>query len=79
MTTGPVARVVMKTYQIKEPVTVVTLRTGRHQLVQLPPGSIFQTRDSKPDRNGMIDGFCRGDTILMFSRDLEDRAMRVFA
>ena len=35
---------------------------------------MFKSSGSKPDRNGMIDGICNGDTVLIFSRDLEDGA-----
>ena len=63
-----------RVYQISEPVTVVFDENGRHKLVQLPVGSVFRTTNLKPDRDGMIQGTCRGKAVLMFSRDLEDCA-----
>ena len=61
-------------YRINDPVTVAIQLETHYELVQLPVGSLFRAADSKPDRNGMIQGTCRGDAVLMFMRDLEDCA-----
>ena len=61
-------------YLLKNPITVVVRQVNQYRLVQLPAGSVFNASGSRPDPNGMIDGTCRGDVVLMFSRDLEDRA-----
>ena len=61
-------------YLLKNPITVVVRQVNQYRLVQLPAGSVFNSSGSRPDPNGMIDGTCRGDVVLMFSRDLEDRA-----
>ena len=60
-------------YRFKTSITVIVQQGRRHRLVQLPAGSIFNATDSAPDPNGMIDGTCQGDEVMMFSRDLEDR------
>lgn len=64
-------------YRLNMPVTVVAQQGTRDKLLQLPMGSIFYARDSRPDRNGMVGGTCKGDAVLMFSRDLQDCAIPV--
>jgi len=61
-------------YRIKTPVTVVVREINNYRLAQLPEGSLFETSGSRPDVNGMVDGTCKGEVVLIFSRDLEDRA-----
>ena len=61
-------------YLLKNPITVVVRHLNHYCVVQLPAGSVFNASSSRPDSNGMIDGTCKGDMVLMFSRDLEDRA-----
>lgn len=61
-------------YLLKNPITVVIRELNHYRLTQLPAGSVFKALGSKPDPNGMIDGTCQGDVVLVFSRDLEDRA-----
>jgi hypothetical protein len=46
----------------------------RNRLVELPVGSAFYPETIKPDANGMIDGTCNGEMVMMFSRDLADHA-----
>jgi hypothetical protein len=60
-------------YRLKNPVTVVLRQADRYRLIQLRSGSVFWTTGSKPDANGMIDGICNDDVVLMFARDLEER------
>ena len=62
------------TYRFKAPIMVVVQHANRPRLVQLPAGSIFQTNDSTPDVNRMVDGTCNSDGVMMFARDLEERA-----
>jgi hypothetical protein len=61
-------------YLLKNPITIVSRQRNHYRLAQLPAGSVFNAAGSKPDSNGMIDGTCQGDVVLIFSRDLEDRA-----
>ena len=61
-------------YLLNNAITVVVRTVNHYRLVQLPAGSVFNTSGSKPDPNGMIDGTCKGHVVLMFSRDLEERA-----
>ena len=61
-------------YRLKNPITAVLRRANHYRLVQLLPGSVFLTTGSKPDRNGMLDGTCGDDVVLMFARDLDERA-----
>ncbi len=67
------------TYLLKNPITVVIRELNHYRLAQLPAGSVFNASGSKPDPNGMIDGTCQGEVVLIFSRDLEDRAERIGA
>jgi hypothetical protein len=60
-------------YRLKNPITVVVRRADHYRLVQLPAGSVFHATGSRPDPNGMIDGTCKGEVVLMFSSDLQDR------
>lgn len=64
-------------YRINDPVTVAVQKGEHYSLEQVPAGCLFRTANSTPDCNGMISGVCRGDAVLMFSRDLEDCAIAV--
>jgi hypothetical protein len=66
-------------YVLKNPITAVIRQVNHYRLVQLPAGSVFNASGSRPDANGMIDGTCQGDLVMMFSRDLEDRAEPIHA
>jgi hypothetical protein len=66
-------------YRIKIPITVVLRQADHYRLIQLCSDSVFLTTGSKPDANGMIDGTCGNDIVLIFARDLEDRAERIAA
>jgi hypothetical protein len=66
-------------YLLKNPVTVVIREVNHYRLTQLPAGSVFNASGAKPDPNGMIDGTCHGEVVLIFSRDLEDRAEPIAA
>ena len=61
-------------YRLKYPITVVVRRRDNYRLVQLPAGSVFHLSGAMPDSSGMIDGTCKGDSVMIFSRDLEERA-----
>jgi|HubBroStandDraft_2_1064218.scaffolds.fasta_scaffold71749_3 hypothetical protein len=67
-------RMATSAYLLKNPITVVIRQLDHYRLAQLPAGAVFEASGSKPDPNGMIDGTCQGDVVLIFSRDLEDRA-----
>jgi len=59
-------------YRINSPIMVVMI--DRYRSVQLPVGSLFYPETIKPDSNGMIDGTCNGEMVMMFSRDLTDHS-----
>ena len=69
----------LSAYRLNAPVTVVVIQEGRHRLLQLPAGSVFQPKAARLDRNRMIEGTCKGDIVLVFSRDLEDCANPITA
>jgi hypothetical protein len=66
-------------FRLEEPITVLVERDNGHRLQQLAAGSIFHAVTLKPDRNGLISGTCNGNSVQMFSRDLEDRAHSINA
>jgi hypothetical protein len=61
-------------YRLKNPATVVTRQANRYRWAQLPAGSVFTPLAAESDSNGMIEGTCKRDVVLMFSRDLDDCA-----
>lgn len=64
-------------FKLKSVITVVVRDVDRFRLVRLLPGSVFYATGSKPDPNGMIDGTCDGEVVMLFARDLEERAERM--
>ena len=65
------------TYRFKVPIAVVIRDARGYRLRELPAGSLFLPAGSRPDPSGMIDGTCNGDVVLIFARDLDERAERI--
>ncbi len=61
-------------YRLKHSIVVVARNDNDFRLTELPTGSVFLPTALKPDANGMIEGRCNGDTMLVFMADLEARA-----
>lgn len=61
-------------YRFTDSVVVAIRGTRGYKFRELPAGSVFLPAGSKPDPGGMIDGTCNGDSVLIFSRDLDERA-----
>jgi len=47
------------------------------RLMELAEGSVVLCTDSSADSTGMVEGTCKGDHVLIFLRDLEERAVAV--
>jgi hypothetical protein len=66
-------------YRTTEPITVLVGETGRARLTQLPEGAVLLCRDSSPDTIGMIEATYEGRHLLLFLRDVEERAIPLAA
>ncbi len=67
----------MSAYRLKTPTAVVVRERDRFRLSELSAGSVILSDCVQPDANGMIEGTCKGASVLVFFRDLEDRAERL--
>lgn len=64
----------MSAYRLRNPTAVVIRERDRFRLSELSAGSVILSDVVQPDANGMIEGTCKGASVLVFFRDLEDKA-----
>lgn len=64
----------MMAYRLRRPATVAIRERNGFRLKELSVGSLFITMSPGPDHNGMVTGTSNGNTVLIFTRDLEERA-----
>ena len=73
----------LSTYRLKSPigavieddaVAKVNVADVVGMVTELPSGSEFVVADAKPDHKGMVSGTCEGKSVLVFQRDLDERA-----
>ena len=43
------------------------------RLEELPAGAMFYSANDEPDAQGLVKGMCRGQVVLIFACDLEER------
>lgn len=60
-------------YVLKIPLMAVVNEETAH-LIELPEGALFYAANAKPDSHGMIKGMCKGHMVMIFARDLAERA-----
>ena len=61
-------------FRFRAPATVAIRERNGFRLKELSPGALFLAPCAEPDRNGMVAGTSNGYTVLVFTRDLEERA-----
>jgi hypothetical protein len=61
-------------FRLVRPATVMVQQKNHYCLKHLREGSVLHTTAQEPDRNRMIECNCRGDIVLIFSRDLDESA-----
>lgn len=61
-------------YRFQRPILVVVREIRGYKLRELPAGTIFSPTGCRPDTNGMVDGTCDEAVVLVFERDLDERA-----
>jgi hypothetical protein len=66
-------------YRFTAATTVAIRKQNGFVLSELSAGSMFFPVCAGPDRNRMVTGLCEGHTMLIFERDLEERAEAVVA
>jgi len=62
------------TFKFRDVITVIVRMDGGYRLRAIPAGSVFIADVSQPDANSMVDGTCGGADVMVFARDLAERA-----
>lgn len=61
-------------YRFRAPTTVAIRERNGFRITEVSADSLFFSSSTEPDRNHMLGGVCNGETIVVFARDLEERA-----
>jgi len=67
----------MSIYRFRAAATVAIREQNGFRLKEISAGSVFLAASREPDHNGMFSGTTNGDSVLIFRRDLEERAEAV--
>lgn len=60
-------------YRLRDPLMAV-IQEDTSRLTELPAGSTFYCSTIHPDAHGMVKGMYKGQMVLLFACDLEERA-----
>jgi len=61
-------------YRFRAATTVAIRERQGFKIAEVSAGSLFLPSSAAPDQNHMVNGLCNGQMVVVFARDLEERA-----